>query len=50
MNMPKSTIDSVGRANFDEKKAYVPQEAKGQAFVLLPLHFQLGCLLTGIKV
>ncbi|KAL8771435.1 MAG: hypothetical protein Q9209_003103 [Squamulea sp. 1 TL-2023] len=30
--MPNSTIDNVSRAAFDERKAYVPQEEKGQAF------------------
>lgn len=33
MDMPASTINQVEQATFDERKAYVPQEGKGQAFV-----------------
>ncbi|KAL8957913.1 MAG: hypothetical protein Q9193_004930 [Seirophora villosa] len=32
MNMPASTVDSVHRATFDNKKAYVAQEEKGESF------------------
>ncbi|KAI4143617.1 MAG: hypothetical protein LQ341_002874 [Variospora aurantia] len=32
MNMPASTVDSSDRANFDQKKAYVAQEEKGESF------------------
>lgn len=33
MDLPASTIDSSKQARFDEKKAYVPQEEQGKAFV-----------------
>lgn len=37
MEMPSSTIDSVGDVGFDEKKAYV-QVGEGQAFVRPDMH------------
>ncbi|KAL8713699.1 MAG: hypothetical protein Q9220_002225 [cf. Caloplaca sp. 1 TL-2023] len=32
MDLPKSTIESVERSNFDQSKAYVAQEPQGEAF------------------
>ncbi|KAI4243184.1 MAG: hypothetical protein LQ352_007078 [Teloschistes flavicans] len=38
MDLPASTIDSSKRTRFDEKKAYVPQEEQGKAFVSPTVH------------